>query len=256
MTFSKGIIKKMSSLKAELFTFSLDNEYLNFPFMSNAFASACAEENSINEIGIIAWLSPNTIVLREPEELTLKDEIILGYRPVHHKLIGSSFKEPLDPFWELIYKVCDVDKDRIFAMETHIDGATIRPYFNAGILSVRTNRRLLKSWRDKLVEVYKNPSLQEFYKKDEKYKIFIHQAILTGVILSKFNSNEIYELPVSYNYPLHLHKVDVTSKRPNSMNGMITIRHEGFYNNSNWFEKFPANNSLKVWINVQITDTR
>ncbi len=251
-TFSKGFIEKISNLNAELFTFSLSNEYYNFPFMSNAFAATCAEEDSINEVENIAWLSPNTIVLREPEELILKDEIILGYRPVHHKLIGSKFEEPLDPFWKAIYEVCDVEKDHIFPMETHIEGVKIRPYFNAGILSFRPNRRLMKGWRDKLIKVYKKPSLQEFYNKDEKYKIFLHQAILTGVILSKINSKKIYELPVSYNYPFHLHNVDITSKRPNSMNEMITIRHEGFYNNSNWFEKFPAHNSLKVWIHEKI----
>ena len=72
-------------------------------------------------------------------------------------------------------------------MKTHVDGNTIRPYFNAGHLAVRPEKRLLRKWSETFLELYKAPEFQRFYA-DGRYRIFMHQAVLSGVILAEFTS--------------------------------------------------------------------
>jgi hypothetical protein len=128
----------------------------------------------------------------------------------------------------------------------------LRPYFNSGVLVVKPGKGLLRAWRDRYVDVHDEPSLREFYEKDSRYRIFVHQAVLSGVILSEFETHEIVELPPSYNYPLHLHGEDVTENRPAAMDDLVTIRHEGFYSDPLWQEKMQAGDPLKRWLRERL----
>jgi hypothetical protein len=78
--------------------------------------------------------------------------------------------------------------------------------------------------------------------------VFVHQAVLSGVILSELGTDEVLELPPSYNYPLHLHGEDMTEGRPIAMEELVTMRHEGFYSDPLWFDRMPAGDSLKRWL--------
>ncbi|MDH5483308.1 MAG: hypothetical protein OEY22_10620 [Candidatus Bathyarchaeota archaeon] len=228
--------------------FDVDYDILRFPFMAQILAATLAESMARDETDIIAWLGTNTIVLQEPKEFLLKDEKNLGYRPVHHTLIGSRYDEPLDPFWTLIYRYCEVPMNRIFPMTTHVDGTRIRPYFNAGLLITRPEKHLLTVWHDTFFRVYKEPIFQKFYQQDNRYTVFMHQAVLAGVILSTLATDDMQELPPKYNYPLHLHAEDATEDRPSSLEELVTFRHEGFYEDTEWIKKMPAKETLKQWI--------
>ena len=248
---SEAFKERLSGLGGTLVPFVIDDELLGFPFMAHAFAAARAEEDA--KAGVLAWLSPNTVVLGEPRDFLLGEGISLGFRPVHHTLIGSRFHEPLDPFWSLLYELCGVPEERVFPMETHVDGATLRPYFNSGILVARPERGLMKAWRDRYVGVYDEPALRGFYGRDGRYSVFVHQAVLSGVILSELGTDEIVELPHSYNYPLHLHGEDLTDGRPAAMEELVTMRHEGFSSDPLWYERMPAGDPLKRWLVERLT---
>jgi len=96
-------------------------------------------------------------------------------------------------------------------------------------------------------------SFQKFYQKDERYAVFVHQAVLSGVILSMLQTGEIQELPPTYNYPLHLHAQDVTDHRPSSLEELVIFRHEGFYADPEWINRMPAKEPLKQWIAKRLT---
>ncbi|MDF1540232.1 MAG: hypothetical protein P1Q69_15160 [Candidatus Thorarchaeota archaeon] len=68
------------------------------------------------------------------------------------------------------------------------------------------------------------------------------------MILSTIPTEELQEFPNTYNYPLHLFTEDITDNRPAGMEDLVTFRHEGFHNNADWFERMPANDTLKNWI--------
>ncbi|MHA2206953.1 MAG: hypothetical protein ACXABC_13925 [Candidatus Thorarchaeota archaeon] len=236
------------SLGVTSIPFEINKEILQFPFTGNAHAAALAESKASGKTEILAWLATNTVIVQEPRNFVLQKGKILGYRPVHHTLIGSRFEEQIDAFWTQVYKCCNVSEDNVFPMKTHVDATQIRPYFNAGILITRPEKKLLQSWRDTYLRLYQEPSFQEFYNKDQRYAIFIHQAILSGVILSLFSNDEILELPSKYNYPVHLHDEDVTDQRPDTLEECVTFRHEGFYKDPNWVDKIPVKGILKKWL--------
>lgn len=239
---------RITKLDVTILPFEIDSDVVRFFFAGDIRAAALAESLAIGQTDLLVWLSSNTIVLREPTAFALPQERSLGYRPVHHINIGSPYDDTLDTFWTLVYQDCKVPDDRIFPMQTHVDALTIRPYFNAGIIVTRPEKQLFKAWRDVFFEVYRKPQLQEMYQQDQRYTIFIHQAILSGVILSTFESQHIQELPRTYNYPVHLYAEDATIHRPTQLDEMVTIRHEGFYHDPQWKEKMPASDSLKEWL--------
>jgi hypothetical protein len=239
-------------LNVKVIPFKIDFETLQFPLAGDVFAAAVAESTVYGQTGLLAWLGTNTVVLREPEAFLLQKEKNLGYRPVHHVLVGSRYDAAIDEFWTLVYGWCKVPQDRIFPMETHIDGAKIRPYFNAGILITRPQKRLLQTWSDIFFDSYQNLPFRRFYENNELYTIFVHQALLSGVILSTFETDELTELPSTYNYPLHLYTKDVTDHRPSSIEEVVTFRHENFYHDKEWMRKMPAKQQLRQWLAERI----
>ncbi len=137
-------------------------------------------------------------------------------------------------------------------MRTHIEDTEIRPYINAGSLIVDPQARLLQEWRDTFFRIHREPSFQQFYNQDSRYEIFMHQAVLTGVILSKLVESQMQELSSRYNYPLNLYTEDLTENRPESLEECVTIRHEGFYLNADWMSTIPAGEPLKQWIGERL----
>jgi hypothetical protein len=162
--------------------------------------------------------------------------------------VGSRCDEPLDPFWTLVYRCCNVPEDHVFPMTAHVDGERIRPYFNAGLLIVRPEKELFQGWRDRFFRVYQSPEFQAFYERDERYVIFAHQAIVTGVLLSALAPDQMQELPPTYNYPLHLYEEDVTDCRPQRLEELVTCRHEGLASALEVISRIPAEASLKQWL--------
>lgn len=244
----KNIREKFQKFGVKVISFTIDPEIRKFPFATYVYATATAESFVKDKTKILAWMLPDTLVINEPKHFLLESDKYFGYRPVHHTLVGSIYDEPIDPFWELLYRKCNVPEEKIFPMKTHVDHNTLRPYFNAGFLIVRPEKGLLQSWWKCFKELYPDPSFKEFYQKDERYSIFIHQAVLAGVILSTMQKQELKELPFSYNYPLHLYHESPKEYRPESINDLITARYEDI----GWLEKVPIQEPLKSWLKNQI----
>ena len=242
------IKERFLSLDVKIIPFSINPELRKFPFTTYVHATATAELFVKDKTELLAWLLPDTLIINTPKHFLLEKKKNLGYRPVHHTLVGSIYTESIDPFWDLIYRKCNVSEEMIFPMKTHVDRNILRPYFNAGFLIVRPEKGLLQSWWECFKESYCDPSFEQFYQKDERYSIFMHQAILAGVILSTMKRKELQELPFSYNYPLHLYHESPKECRPQNINELITARYEEV----EWLDKVPIQEPLRNWITEQI----
>ncbi len=238
----------LEDLNVHMCEFIMDNELVRFPFMADAHAAALAEEEAQGRTEVLAWLAANTIIVRTPFAYVLDRGVSLKFRPVHHQLIGSSYNQPIDDFWKLIYEECGVKDTDLFPMQGHIDGAKIRPYFNAGSIILRPELGLLGKWRDEFLRIHNQSEVSEFVQRDDHYAIFLHQAVLTGVILSSVEREGLVELPNLYNYPIHLYSEDCTENRPKLVDKCVTLRHEGFYNDTNWYEKIESSTAFKDWL--------
>ncbi|MGD2246962.1 MAG: hypothetical protein PVF58_01045 [Candidatus Methanofastidiosia archaeon] len=245
---SKKLKDHLESLGVKIILYEIDADIMKFPFAGYVRAAATAESLAKEKAACLAWMGMDTLIVNEPTHLLLDSSKIMGYRPVHHTLIGSIYENPVDLFWELIYDTCHVSNDKIFPMHTHVDHNILRPYFNAGYVIVRPEKGLLVTWWDYFKKLYKDPSFEEYYTKNNLYSIFMHQAVLAGVILSMTEKKELQELPFTYNYPLHLYDESPPDLRPQNVSDLITVRYETL----NVLETFSFDNPLRSWLNNEL----
>ncbi|MBN1619560.1 hypothetical protein JW890_02450, partial [candidate division WOR-3 bacterium] len=250
---SNTFLKFLNENEVHLQKFGADKKAFDFPLAVEVFAAKSAEEIFSGKFDLLVWLGSNTLFFDEPGHLLIPQDKTVGLRPVHHMNIGSLSEKPMDAFWTMIYNVCSVSEDKIFPMKTHIDEKTIRPYFNATFLVERPESGILSKWRVIFDKHYLSPEFLEFFERDNRFAVFMHQAILTGVILSETASEDLLILPGSYNYPLHLWEEDITEDRPRSLKDITAARHEGFYLDKAWKNKMPEGDKIKNWLKEQLS---
>ncbi len=249
----EDILVKLGKLNVKIFTLELEPEIAKFPFIGHVYAAKKAEEMAINKSKFLVYLGTNIIVIQEPKLFLLEEGRNLGYRPVHHKLIGSKYDQPLDKFWRLIYEKTAVNEDMLFPMQTHVDGNILRPYINSGYLVVRPERGFLREWWRYYQLLYNDPEFEEFYNKDDLYLTFIHQAILSGVFLSYLKREEIKELPFEYNYPINLYHETSEDFKPKNLNQLVTIRYYlDKIKSLDDFKQIPFEEPLRSWLSKRI----
>ncbi|MHA2338697.1 MAG: hypothetical protein ACXACX_15420 [Candidatus Hodarchaeales archaeon] len=240
----------LSALDVELVPLEIPKTSSVFPFLNFVLAAAMAETLYKEKYENLVWLDSNTLILSEPKEFFLFSNKLIGFRPVHHTLIGSIFEKPLDSFWGLLFKKFMINEEKLFPMKTHVDENTLRPYFNSGCLVVRPQNGLLNNWWEKFSSLYLDPDFKKYFEQDWKYRVFMHQAILSCVILSSTNQDDLYQLPFTYNYPLHLYAESNEEFRPGSIEDLVTARFENI-NEPKWLESIPLHEPVKKWLNSQ-----
>lgn len=251
---SEATHQKLYAIGARLITFDLEQEAINFPFAAYVTAAGIAEGLAQGNTSFLAMLATDTLVLQPTSVFLLQAGKSLGACPVHLKLLGSRMNDPLDEFWRLIYRDCQVEVEEVFPMQTIADEQLIRAYFNAGLLVVRPERGLLRGWQANFERLYHLPEYAAFYQQDELYEIFMHQAVLAGSILSTLKPAEFQQFPFEVNYPLHLHEKMPLSRRPASLEKLITCRYEDYEEGfrSNLDNLIQIDEPLKDWLKSQI----
>jgi hypothetical protein len=227
-------------LGATIVPFPLPETALSFPYVQKVFAAAAADQIAGGEL--IAWMDPDSLILFPPEEFDLPPGKKIGCSPVHLKNISSGIGEPVNAFWQAIYVSCGAGSERIFPVLTTIDQVEIRAQFNAGLLVVCAQARLLQTWRENFERLFLSPTLATYYAKDGRLCIFVHQAILSATLLARCSSEEFYFFSPCYNVPLFLRE-----RFQFSISNPITCRYDGY----SWFAN-PAWSSGEVEIDNRI----
>jgi hypothetical protein len=234
--------------KVRLLAFEASDEELDFPFAGKTIAAGTAEHLAQKRAELLVWMDRDSLIIQEPSPLNLAENKKAGYRPVDHTLIGSLANEPPDSFWSLIYNYCGVDAQQIKSMVTSVDERTIRPYFNAGLLALRPQRKLLQTWSERLRTLYRLPAFAPFYGRDIRYRLFMHQAVLAGVLLAELNEEELEELPYLVNYPLHMHDTYPMARRPTRLNDVYSCRYDTLVEEPDWEQLIQIDEPLLSWL--------
>ncbi|KAA3662403.1 MAG: hypothetical protein DWQ04_13590 [Chloroflexi bacterium] len=243
----------LEAQQVRLIPFALDEAVVNFPFAAKVVAAAAAESVAMAESNDqLVWMDTDSLVVQEPADLRLTTMKQVGYRPVDHTLIGLLWDAPLDAFWELVYERCGVLAKRPFPMTGSVDRKRIRPYFNAGMLVTRPGSQLLQNWCNQFLQNHQDPAFTPFYEQHVLYRIFMHQAILTGTILAQFEQSELQLLPHLVNYPLHMHATYPRSRRPALLNDVITTRYDELLQAPNWRELIDIAEPLQSWLVARV----
>ena len=245
---SESTRQALEKFGVQINRFEVPEEALRFPFGGKVHAAAAAEALVSSQADLLVWMDSDTVFTKEPSELILGRNVNLGYRPVMLKNISSLYDEPVNAFWSYVYQGCGTAVEAIHPMITTIDEMCIRPQFNAGILCLRPQKRLLATWRDNFERLYKQAELVAYYHENVLYRIFVHQAILAGTLLAGLKEEEMQDLGPRFNYPIFLN-----ADRELARNA-VTLRYDEFefFEELSWEGKIPLNKTVKEWLIAQV----
>jgi hypothetical protein len=258
---------RLKDKKVEFVPLSLGDSIRSFPFAAKAFAAAAVEEMTAGKVGTLVWLDPGTLILGPPKEYDLKSGSAAAVSPVHLVNTGQPENEPVDAYWGPIYEKCGLDPKRIFPVETFIDCKQVRAWLNCGMFSVRPERGLLREWAKILGEFLSDKEYQRTAVTDRAHRTFLHQAVISALIVSRLERREIHMLPRGYNYPLFCHALDFTTltgdtyqvpahKKAKKLNDLTSVFLESlFAEHPDWI-KFvpPADEPLRSWLIQEYQD--
>jgi hypothetical protein len=254
--FSPPIADELNRLNAQLLPVKIDPAAPRFPFAFKVRAAGIVEEAARGQVDLLALLDPDTLIVGNLQPLRLPVGKHVGYRPVHHTLIGSVYSQPLDAYWQLVYRSCDVPSERVSPMNTCTRDHVIRPYFNAGSLVVRPEAGILRRWSETFFRLYQTADFLDFYAQDRRYAIFTHQTILSGVILAALPPDSLCQLPPTVNYPLHLHDDLPVEEQVDALDDLVTCRYEELSILDTWRQAHPGGDPLAGWLDAQLAELR
>ena len=238
----------LGKLDARIETLSMDDALLKFPFAAKSVIAGMAEELVEDSTEQLIWMDRDGLIIQEPSELILPAGKMLAYRPVDHQNIGSAIDKPLNPFWQTVYSKTGVSEEMVFPIQTSVEGLALRPYINAGMLVVRPKAGLLRRWGESFQAHYQTDELKPFYEEHIRYKIFVHQAILSAVLTKELPREAWYELPYRVNYPLHMHKDYPTDRKVKDINELITCRYDMFFESEEWTKLIGLGEPFGSWL--------
>lgn len=229
---------------------------LRFYYARKVFAAAQAEDEAEGKSGILVWLDNDTVILKEPGVFVLPANIVLGYRPVMHKNIGSLYSEPPDEFWSRIYADLNVSPETLFPMETFTDHLMVRPYFNAGVLIVKPEAGILRKWSEVFPILYSDSTIVDMCREDKLRHIFLHQAALSAAIQLAIGQDKMLRLPDNVNYPIFFKAMYGADQEYSDLSDVITLRYEAFFRNPipDWANRLQGPNEVVVWLKEHLEE--
>lgn len=239
-------------LGVEIHAYSIEEPLTQFPFALKTLAAAQAELLAESRHTNLAWHDRTGFICNQPEAFLLPADKAIGYRPTDIANIGAPYGEPLTPFWQTICDHFQINPDQLPPITTVLDQRQIYLYVNAGLLVIRPEYRVFRTWSQNLATTYALPKFQFFYHQDSAYAVFMHQAALTIAVVQRTSPNERLVLPDSYlfsvdnffDYPEHI--------RPNRLDDIATGRFHDFFVLADWEEKIIASQQLVDWFKRQL----
>ena len=241
-------IPQIEKLNVRILYLKIHDGLLNFPFGAKVMAAELAESHCEKEFQLIAWMDSPSPFVHDVKQIILEPQKFIGYRPVDKTIIASRFDGPIDEFWSMIYQKCHVGQAALYKMVSTVDQDPIRPYVNAGFLVLRPDLRLMRMWSENFSRIYYSAEAEQCYRKDYRYKIFIHQAVLAATIITIASQTMIKEFPSPVNYALHLHNdypIDLKAKK---LEDIIFLRYEDIFEKPGWEQFIPMSGENREFI--------
>ena len=216
-------------------------------FAGKVSACARAEEMADRDVRSLVWLSPQCFIVNPPVLFDLPPSFDAAFRPVHVKNVGSPAQEPLDDFWQGVYRTVGVD-DVPFTVESFVDSQKMRPYFNTHAFSINPARKVLRTWLECFKTMVSDRGFQAGPCRDEGHQIFLHQAIVSTLVAKLLDWERIRVLPPEYSYPLHFHLQVPQARRPQALNSLVCPVYEETFRYPDTLNGIEVDEPLRSWL--------
>ena len=221
-------------------------------YLLSGKVAACAQAEAMagSDISDLVWVHPGSLFFNPPDlfNLDLPEPVDAAFRPVHIRNVGLLTSLPLDPFWSAIYQAVGL-KDAPYSVESFVDEMVIRPYFNTHIFAVRPDKGLMQAWWSLFQKMIQDRAFQSSTCKDTLHRLFLHQAILSALLVMELPEGKLRMLPPTYNYPLELHRQVPSEKRPERLDDLVCAVYEDSFVFPETLSGLKASPELAAWFN-------
>ena len=237
----------------------------SFPYAVKAHAAARVEELVAGKVRSLAWFDPETLLFGPPKEMDLADGAAAVVAPVQFINTGQPPDAPVDAYWAGIYRRVGLDPAKVFTVETRVDRRTVRAYLNCGMFAVRPEKGLWREWARVQDELLGDAQYLDAAITDAVHRTFLHQAVITALIVARLERKEIRFFSSTYNYPLYCHGVDFSpatggpyrvpaDMRPKRLSDLVSVFYEGlFRQHPDWPDLIPpADEPLLSWLKALV----
>ncbi|MBN2093452.1 MBL fold metallo-hydrolase [candidate division KSB1 bacterium] len=240
--------KSLQDKQVELIPLVMDKTFMNYPLAIKAFVAAQVEKIAKNKYRTLVWFDPGVIVLNSLDDLNLVNDFDAAVRPVSLvNAIGISPGVAPNDYWVPIYQETGLDYQKLPTVETIVDEVKIQPYYNCEVYSLNPKLGICAEWVKILTKLLKDENYQKNSCTTFLRKLFLHQAVLSGVINLKVKPNKIKPLPLTSGYPFNQHQQLSPKKQITSFNKLsVVIFDDTWERNPAWMNKIEINEPLKT----------
>jgi hypothetical protein len=222
-----------------------------YPLATKVFAAAQIEKLVAPHAGTMLWIDPWDLILGPPTGFELDRRMAVALRPVHVVNVGLPADQTVDAYWSRIYQGFGIDAAQVPSVEPLVDPQPIRFYVNCGIIAYRPSLGLCQEWARRFTELVKDDAYQKAACPDFRHRLFLHQAVLSGLILQRTRPEQRRWCPVELGYPLEFHlkgKIPA-DKRIENLNRVVAFFVEQYWElHPDWMKTFRVDEPLKGWL--------
>jgi hypothetical protein len=198
-----------------------------YPYAYKAYAAARAETLVADSADTLIWLDAEILVLAPPTPLVLDGGHAVALRPVYlRNAIGLAPDQPVDAYWSPILADNRIDLERLPVVVTEVDGQKVRGYFNCGAIAVRPSLGLFQEWARQMSRRLADADYQQNACAEPLHRVFLHQAVLSAIIVARTEPGQWRWLPRECGYPLHLHSQLPADQRATRLADLSVVLHE------------------------------
>jgi hypothetical protein len=223
------------------------DEVWRYHFARKVRACAQAEAMTAGRVRSLVWVSTQCLIVNPPALFTLVPPLAAAFRPVHIQNVGLPTDKPLDPYWKAVYRAVGIE-DTSLTVESLVDMRELRPYFNSHLFAVDPSQGLCQTWLELFGAMVADADFQSGPCRDELHRIFLHQAILSAMVVNHLDWQQIGILPPEYSYPLHLHDQVPPARRAQTLNQLVCPVYEGTYRHPETLGGVKVEEPLRSWL--------
>jgi glyoxylase-like metal-dependent hydrolase (beta-lactamase superfamily II) len=228
-------------------------EARDYPYAYKAYAASRAEEIVAGSADTLIWLDAEILVLAPPTPLVLDAGHAVAMRPVYlRNAIGLAPDQPTDAFWAAILADNRLEAARLPVVETEVDTQKVRGYFNCGAIAVRPSLGLFREWARQMSARLADADYQRRACADGLHRVFLHQAVLSAIIVARTSPAQWRWLPRECGYPLHLHARLPAELRAARLADLSVVLHENEIDQPGALDGIEVNQELRAFLDEQL----
>lgn len=246
---------RLEGKDVQVFSLSVPGTVRHYYFADKVYACAQAEEMAAPRVQSLIWIDPACLIIKPPLLFDLSQSFDAAVRPVHIRNVGLPPTEPLDDFWKKICEVVGVN-DIQTTVETFVGAQRIRAYFNSHAFAINPSKGLLCWWFECFEVLVCDEEYQKATCQDERHQIFLHQAVLSALLVSRLEPKRVRVLPSDYNYPYNLHQSVPMDRRAEALNDLVCIAYEDRSLDPNLVDDIDIHDPLRPWLSAHVAPSQ